>query len=115
MHFDSGHVAERRRRACVVAVVVDGGSRHDQVADDLRRVRVQAEEALRYSASAGDEIVDWLKTKNSKILVTTFKPNYLGRTCSSEEEHRPPNHKVLDSIASGLFFLMFTATCSVRF
>ena len=66
MHFDSGHVAKGRRRACVVAVVVDGGSRHDQVADDLRRVGVQAEEGLRYSASAGDEIVDWLKTKMMK-------------------------------------------------
>ena len=60
MNFDGGQVTESRRGAGVVAVVVDGGLRDDQVADDLRRVRVQAEEAFSDSASSGDELVDRL-------------------------------------------------------
>ena len=61
MNLDRRVVAEGRRGASVVAAVVNGGLRDEQVAQSLRRIRFQAGNALRDLAATADEIVDRLK------------------------------------------------------
>ena len=101
MHFDSGHIAQRRRQAGVVAIVVDGGSWHDQVADNLWRVGVQAEEAFRYSTLASYEIVDQLETKMMKLKNLSCINQIIWPKVELAVERRPTNQYDMNSTNDG--------------